>query len=177
MRALQLVAAVAAVLVHACHPTPKTVLSTATIRTQRARTIEELTREVKVSGYVCKEVPGQTSIVLGCEDATHAQIAVEIRADTDFVALSVRYWLPNPRCGDMELTAEMESFNLDDRAGGTKVYCLGKKMVLEFETLLPNAGVEVNEVGTLVTRWIDTATSLVQNSVLLGESGEGSVQE
>lgn len=169
-------------LLVSCKPQGKTVLSANTVRTQRGRAVAELIADLKRSGYACTEQPVKENIVLECQHSNDGSVAVEIRTDTQVPAVSMRYWVENPRCGGAELLAEMESFNLDDRAGGTKVYCVGEKMVLEYESFLPGNGVEATEVGTLVAKWVTSAANLLQNSVLLSGEGtedgeEGGVQQ
>ncbi len=128
------------------------MLSTKTVRTERARAVRELRTALQSAGYACTEEPSAHSIVLQCEHE-RGPVAVEIRTDIELPALSFRYWVPNEHCGTPEFLARMESYNLADRSGGTRTYCVGNKMVFEFEALLPGQGIEANEIGPLLSKW------------------------
>ncbi len=149
---------------------PSTILSAHTVKNDGSKVFGQIASALDGAGYKCNQDDDEHSFSARCQGKSGG-ISVEVKRKTERPVLALRFWFKNSECGTAALASRLEKFNLEDRSGGTRAYCIEDRLMLAFETFLPSQGIEPNELATLVTKWEKSAGIAAERFGLMPEEG------
>lgn len=152
---------------------PATILSAKTIKDEPKRVYPQLAAALK-GQYQCADETDENAFTAMCKSA-RGGISVEIKRKPTRPVLSLHFWIGHEQCGTQELAIRMESFVLEDAAGGTRAYCVENRMFLAIESYLPERGIEAAELASFVVAWEKNASAAAGRfGLFLGAEGKKS---